>query len=161
MLDRAQFVGRPGWHELRAGLRPPPPNSSEPGGWQYHGSSSLEKPFQGGSGVCSLVPRRPSSPEVTLGTRFQFRCSVFFPQGWCTGRNRNSCELLFWRDSDFPLDITDARCECNMLDVSGGIVQHASAQADCGHGQEGQREPWAGCAERPRPLRDGTPNCAI
>ena len=50
ILDRSGFVGRPGWRELRAGVRPPQPSGVEPGewqhGWQYHGSSSLEYHFR-------------------------------------------------------------------------------------------------------------------
>ena len=46
VLDHAGFLGRPTWAELKDGLRPPQPVSSEPGewqhGWQYHASSSLE-----------------------------------------------------------------------------------------------------------------------
>ena len=49
-LDRSGFISRPGCPQLRAGERPPPPGSTEPGewqhGWQYHASFSLECHFR-------------------------------------------------------------------------------------------------------------------
>ena len=49
-LDQSGFVARPDWTQLKEGLRPPQPVSSELGewqhGWQYHASSPLEHHFR-------------------------------------------------------------------------------------------------------------------
>ena len=123
VLDRSGFVGRPEWHELRAGRRPPDPISSEPGewkyGWQYHGSSSLEYHFKetvmltqscpaeqahlrshSGPGSSAVLHGAPTSPEYRLEPQL-FRALVL-------ERVR------------LPLDVTESRCECgDALDTFG------------------------------------------
>ena len=104
VLDRSGFVGRPGWHELKAGRHPPVPISSEPGewqhGWQYHGSSSLEYHFRE---TVVFVQSCPAN-QAHLRSHSGPGSSVVFTelqQGWSTGWNRNSFELWFWRGYDF------------------------------------------------------------
>ena len=50
-LIREGFLQRPGWHDLRAGLRPDHHSAGEPGewahGWQYFASSTREHHFRG------------------------------------------------------------------------------------------------------------------
>ena len=87
ILDRSGFVGRPEWGDLRAGARPPVPESPELGewqhGWQYHASSSLEHRFRetvsqscaadqaslcphSGPGASSTLHGSPTSVEFKL-----------------------------------------------------------------------------------------------
>ena len=76
VLDRSGFVGRPEWHELRAGRRPPEPISSEPGEWK-HAWLAIPRillsriPFQGDRGVGPVMSRGASSSQVPLGSRVQ------------------------------------------------------------------------------------------
>ena len=124
VLDRSGFVGRPEWHVLRAGRRPPEPISSEPGewkhGWQYHGSSSLECHFRetvvltqscpaeqahlrshSGPGSSAVPPGPPTGPEYRLEPQL-------------------SSELQSWRESDCPSTSQRSRCECgDALDTFG------------------------------------------
>ena len=67
VLDRSGFVGRPGWHELRAGRRPSVQISSE--SWVFFPRVT----FHEDPGVCPVVPRKPGSLEIPLRTGFQRR----------------------------------------------------------------------------------------
>ena len=101
--------------ELKDGLRPPQPVSSEPGewqhGWQYHASSSLEHHFMetviiaqsdaadqahlrshGGPGASEVLCGAPVAPE------FKFEPQLF--------------RALVLERLKLPLDVTDASCEC-------------------------------------------------
>ena len=101
VLDRSGFVGRPEWHLLRAGRRPPEPISSEPGewkhGWQYHGSSSLEYHFRE---TVVLTQSCPSSTVPLVQGPAQFY--TVLPQVRSTDWNPSSSELKSWRESDCP-----------------------------------------------------------
>ena len=44
ILDREGFVGRPSWQELRAGARPPPPLTADPGEWEHGFTTRLPLP---------------------------------------------------------------------------------------------------------------------
>ena len=122
-LDRSGFVSRPGWPLLRAGERPPPPRSTEPGewqhGWQFHASSSLEYHFRETvllAQSCSADQAHlrshsgPGAGEVLLGapTGPEFRVE---PQLFRT---------LVLERLRLPLDVTESKCECGcFLDTTG------------------------------------------
>ena len=122
-LDRSGFISRPGWPELRAGERPPPPRSTELGewqhGWQCHASSSLEYQFRETvvlAQSCSADQAHlrshsgPGTGEVLLGapTGPEFRVE---PQLF---------RILVLERLRVPLDVTESKCECGcFLDTTG------------------------------------------
>ena len=164
ILDREGFVGRPSWQELRAGARPPPPLTADPGewehGWQCYASSASEHHFRetvvlarscpgdqahlrshSGPGSGAVLHGSPTDPEFQVQP-LQFRTLVL--------------ERL-----RLPLILMEARCECGgQNDIFG---RHRAACPQSGRLKKRavptERESWPECAERQARQSPAMSNC--
>ena len=156
-LDRQGFVGRPSWADLKEGVRPPIPDSQEPGewqhGWQRHASSASEYHFRetvmiAQSCAADQAHLRshsgPGSGDVFHGSptqvEFQLQPGIY--------------RTLLLERLRLPLHITDARCEC------GARCDQAGRRSSiCPIGSDAHREdPGEGVS---RSRSSGTDQCEV
>ena len=117
VLVREGFVSRPSWEELKAGARPPPPLTADPGewqhGWQYYASSASEHHF--GFWETVVLARSCAGDQAHLrshsgpGSEQVFHGSPTGPEFQVQPMHFRTLVLERLR---LPLLLTEARCEC-------------------------------------------------
>ena len=114
LLAREGFLQRPGWHELRGGLRPQQCMSNEPGewahGWQYYASSTREHHFR----RCTVLPSSSPADKAHLRThsgRYAGAALAGAPTAPEFTIEPTEFRTLLLERLRLPLLVTEAHCE--------------------------------------------------
>ena len=131
-LDQSGFVARPDWTQLKEGLRPPQPASSELGewqhGWQFHASSPLEHHFR----ETVILAQSDAADRAHLRSH----------------AGPGASEVLLGAPTAMEFKVERASVEPGWTSAAD-IEEHVPGQGGCVRGRLAQNDLWQECAAKP------------